>query len=210
MSSIDGITRTQRAALDGSETGGVGPAGGIEQPEILPPSARLELSGDIGALIAASLLKAGREARKAAERSREAAAQAELEAFDRKIEAMRDAARERLIGGICAGAMTAAEGGLGVAGGAQKSERIGRQLEGHGKLSGASGGMTKAVFDSIASGSDRDEEIAARASKQAEQQRETAEDAMDDASKLMAKALDAYKEYSSARDAASMATILRA
>lgn len=210
MTTINTQYKTETVYAEAVEDSDV-PAEGetLEGGDLLPPTGRLELTGDVGAQIAAMLIKAGREGKEAAKRSREAAGKAELEAFDRKIEAMKDAATERLIGGIAGGVMTAASGAATAAGGASGTAKA-NQLQGAAKIYDASGGVTKVLTEFVAAGSDREQAAAERAEKQAAREVENAGDASDDAGELIAKALQAYRDYVAGKDAAQSAAILKA
>ena len=210
MTTIDTSYKAETIYAEGAEDSDVSADGEtLEGGDLLPPTARLELTGDVGAQIAAMLVRAGRDGKEAARRSREAASHAELAAFDRKLESMKDAATERLIGGIVGGAMTAASGACGLASGATGTAKA-NQLQGAGKIYEAGGGMTKSVTELIASGSDREQAAAERAEKQAGREIDAADENADDAGELIEKALEAYRAYVAGKDAAQSAAILKA
>lgn len=133
--------QTFRASISSSSSESPSPAPrtASDSPDILPasPETQLACSGDLGTMLAAMLLEASDDSRKAAKLSREASEKAEDAAFASRIQNMREAADQRLTSGIVAGGSMAAAGAAGIVGGildkAKLCEHIGKGAEGTGK-----------------------------------------------------------------------------
>lgn len=174
------------------------------------PTASLMASGDVGCVISAMLLQAGRTARAGARESKEAAMALEESASARRLDAMGDAAEARFVGGVAAGGMSFLGGVSQVTAATAPSDLAANANLGAGKLLEASGGLAKAGADLVASGHDAEAERAELQKKQAERGISNASDDDKDARDLLGRAMDHYKEFLLKKEEARKASMVRA
>jgi hypothetical protein len=210
MTTIHSIHGT-RALSHGPDLDDRRGASGQGAGEVLPPVNQVAFSGDIGAAVTAMLLEAGREIRKIARASREAAMQAEETAHARRIEAMRDAATQRVIGGVAAGACTMGGGAATMAAaGFAANERLADRARGAAKSFDGAAAIGRAAFDHEAARFDREAEREERIAKQAGRSIESANEDARDAHDIVRRAVDAYRTYVSGKDDVQRAAIWKA
>lgn len=201
-STVDTITTTIDTAMDPATDPETGPPELLPEPELH----RMQISGDIGAMIAALLIETSKSSRDIARSVRDTAAAAEDAAHASKIRHMQDAADARLVGGLTSGGLTIAAG---VAAGGGEVRRNALLAKSEKSLEG---GAT--VADSIAkfsaTESDIEKEHAERAQAQAKRNVESASDLEKDSRDLLRRAMSHYADYVRAKDDASKAALFRA
>lgn len=202
------IDSTNRTAFDvDSSMPEARDAGTREAPSVLPsPNARLQTSGDVGAMIAAMLLSSAQTSREIARRTRDAAAAAEDVAQAQKIEHMEEAAKWRFVGGVTGGAMKVASGA------AEGGGEIGRNypIKAASKPLEGGGDVGKSITDYVAAQEDIEVQHADRALTQAKRNVDAASEMDRDSKELLNRTLGYYAEYMRAKEDATKAALFRA
>jgi hypothetical protein len=182
-----------------------------EAPPLMPQSSTAELmaSGDIGAMISAMLLEAGGHSRDIARKSKEAALDAEEAACSKKIHEMENSAENKLAGGL------ASAFGSGLAGGASIASALRPNtnqafFKGGGEAADALGKGASAYWSYQSDQANLEVEKAEREMTQARRGIESASENEKDARDLLRRALDHYKDFVNAKNAAAQAALFRA
>lgn len=185
-------------------------AEGAAPRTLLPdPFTELAHNGDVGAQIAALLVKTAQQQKEAARGAREAAEQAQRAADDEELSAMESQADCKLLAGVIEGAANIGGGavGIGSAAGSPEARERGRGIasvaQGAGKIAGAVGAHHADMHGLDAKSA---EQTSGRERRAAEDARDLGKDAAD----LLDRALGYYKEYMTAKSDVQRATLLRA
>lgn len=170
---------------------------------LLPlPFAELAGSGDLGAQIAALIVKAAREQKVAAHATRATAEKAQRAADDKELADMKEASDARFTAGLIAGGTQVASGALSM-GGNSYGQAAGKMTEGAGKAVGS-------YYEKDAEMANVEAKKDQQASGRAKTAIDDARDMDKDAKEMLNRALSYYKEYLTAKSDTMRATLLRA
>lgn len=215
--SVQGIMGANGAHIDpfAGEDVDTAEAAETTNADMMPSPAMQELmaSGDAGAQIAAMMMMMSKTQRQSARETRRGAEKAEGAAQQNELEAMRNAADERLDGARneailkgFGGACTIASAGADANG-----DKAGTgALKGANEASFALAGYARASGDHEAAGLDVEAKAEANAASTAKREIDDARDAEKDAKDLMNRVMSFYKEYATAKEDASKAALHRA
>jgi len=183
-------------------------------PTLMPAVNQLIDSGDPGAMLAALVMKSGDEQRKVAREQRDQAMKAEDTADNAEIQDMHDKADLQRAQGIVDGSLQIAQGVTTIGAGCSEASGASKRTTAEWNGAGAAFGAGKSVADGFFSGAITDKDADAKqADVSANSFKQMADDAHDsekDATDLMNKALDFYKEYVDTKAQTMMAAIHRA
>lgn len=181
-------------------------------PELLPKSSYDELmsSGDVGAMVAAMLLKASANSRATARAAKEAALRSEEAAARAKLELMQDKADASLVAGIVGGGATAVSGLVSGSCAFANGDKAEKALTGAAKGLDGSGNVARSVWDFDAANREIEVQAQERRLLQAKRGVESASDDDRDARELARKVLGFYAEYQRSKEDARKAALFRA
>lgn len=196
---INGTPRTSNANQPSTDPVGSSPAPQQNDAPLLRDANALALGGDLGATIAALIVKTAyaqkasqRDLRKVAEAAEKQADDHEIAALNSKADDMQNAGLYRGLGQIAGGAATAGSA-LGNGGGAKGIQALGETTQG-------AFSIVASNFDKDVVQDDANAKVAGEAATQAKAAIQDTRDQTEDASKLLDKALEFYKEYTSTKD----------
>jgi hypothetical protein len=188
-------------------------------PPLLPePADDLELSGDLGKMVAALIMKTGREMRKMDEASRDAENAGEDREEAAQVSAMHKKANDvetqawakgagEIVSGVCSfGSAAAADSNP------NPSASSPGQLDwaGRSKLAEGSGDIISGAYGGAASRDDADAIDHEHHAAHAKRESEAARDKLKDDQKLLDDAVQFVRDYTSPRDQAALAAARRA
>ena len=176
-----------------------------------PQVAQLAMGSDLGGQIAALLIESGYSEKKSAHEARQAAEKQQAEHDQEQLDAMQSEADTKMMSGIVGGVATAGQGvcQIGASFNSMNSEPA-RRWEGFGKLSEAGGKLGTTLLDHSAAMDNIHAKAAEQASERDKRAIDDERDNEKDAKDLINRAIDYYKEYTSAKSDCSKAAIMRA
>lgn len=180
---------------------------------LLPGSKELMSSGDAGSMIAALCVEMGRNQKKAAMENRRNAEATEDAEQGAQIQALRDKADLVRVQGVVDGALKLAEGACSFASSMKSADgkaKAAAVYKGGAEVLDASTKVVDGFFKGATIDLDTDATVHEQLATRAKRAVDDAMGEVDDAKKLIEKALDFYKEYTGAKNGAVSAAIHRA
>jgi hypothetical protein len=208
------IRATAIIAAPAPSSGGATPAPVASDASLLPqPSEHTFIGGDIGAELAKLTIEMSREQRERAKSIRAAEERAQLAAENAQLSAMREKADNAFMAGMVSGYASFASGMANVAGGIQSGRGDAASAKALGGGAEAMMGVGKVAEAGLRKAADLDATYATEEEQRAGRAKRRADDARDDvqdAEKLVDKALTFFKEYQSAQQDTQKAALFRA